>query len=136
MRSIRRAVLCAALATAVTASAPSARAQGAPEGITVSVIAEYASRLPALEKVRLVRVVMEPGSKFDNIEIKSEEYCELKAGTLTHTNHTTGITDVFTTGARWAPPKGDRHTVTNTGDVDADMWVYQLIEKGAGEGDM
>ncbi len=64
------------------------------------------------------------------------EYCELKKGTLTHTNHITGVTNVFTLGAKWAPPKGDYHTVTNTGDEVADMWVYQLIEKGQEGGDM
>ncbi len=60
-----------------------------------------------------------------------EEYCRLSQGQLTHTNHGTGITDVFTTGSLWAPPKGVRHTVTNTGEVDAVMWVYQLIEPGS-----
>lgn len=111
------------LAGTVTADEP-------PEGITVNVIAEYASRVPGIEKVRLVRVVMEPGAAFRNVEIKSEEYCELEQGTLTHTNHTTGVTDVLTTGARWAPPKGDYHTVVNSGDDVVDMWVYQLIEEG------
>jgi hypothetical protein len=109
---------------------PVAHADELPEGIKVSVIAEYKSRIPALDNVRLVRVQLEPGAAFDNVLVKNEEYCELKKGTLTHTNHTTGITDVFTAGARWAPPKGDRHTVTSTGDEVADMWVYQLIEKG------
>lgn len=107
-----------------------------PEGITATVVAEYQSRVPGLEKVRLVRVLLEPGAKFDDVEVKNEEYCELKSGTLTHTNHATGVTDVFTAGARWAPPKGDRHTVVNTGDAVADMWVYQLIEAGAEAGRM
>ena len=113
---------------------PDARSVELPEGIKVTVIAEYQSRVSNLEKVRLVRVLMEPGAVFDNVEIKNEEYCELRKGTLTHINHATGITDVFTTGARWAPPKNDRHTVINTGDEVAEMWVYQLIEKGQ-EGD-
>jgi hypothetical protein len=111
-------------------------AEGLPEGITVKPIAEYASRIPALEKVRLVKVVMKPGAKFDNILIKNEEYCRLSQGTLTRTIHTTGITQVITVGAMWAPPKGDRHTVTSIGDVDAHMWVYQLIEKGSSESKM
>lgn len=109
---------------------PDARSEELPEGVKVTVIAEYKSRVPNMDKVRLVRVLMEPGAVFDNVEIKNEEYCELRKGTLTHTNHATGITDVFTAGARWAPPKNDRHTVINTGDEVAEMWVYQLIEKG------
>jgi len=113
---------------------PDARSGELPEGIKVTVIAEYQSRVSNLEKVRLVRVLMEPGAVFDNVEVTNEEYCELRKGTLTDTNHATGITNVFTTGARWAPPKNDRHTVINTGDEVAEMWVYQLIEKGQ-EGD-
>ena len=117
-------------------AAPDALSEELPEGIKVSVLAEYKSRIPALDIVRLVRVLMEPGASFDNVEIKNEEYCELKQGTLTHTNHATGITNVFTVGARWAPPKGDRHTVKNNGDEVADMWVYQIIEKGEEAGKM
>lgn len=116
--------------------APDALSEELPEGIKVNVIAEYKSRVPNIETVRLVRVLMEPGSAFENVEIKNEEYCELKQGTLTHTNHATGATNVFTAGARWAPPKGDRHTVTSTGDEVAEMWVYQLIEKGEEGGKM
>ncbi len=111
-------------------SVPDARSEKLPEGVKVTVMAEYKSRVSNLDIVRLVRVLMEPGAVFDKVEVKNEEYCELKKGTLTHTNHATGITDVFTAGARWAPPKNDRHTVINTGDEVAEMWVYQIIEKG------
>lgn len=125
------------LAAAVLLSTPATTyGQDVPEGITVTVVAEYQSRVPSLEKVRLVRVILEPAASFDNVEIKNEEYCELKAGTLTHTNHTSGGTNVYTVGAHWAPPKGDRHTVTNNGDVVAEMWVYQLIEQGQDEDNM
>lgn len=109
----------------------SANADEPTDGFKATVIAEYSSRLPSLEMVRYVKVVFEPGGKMDNIEIVHEEYCRLSQGQLTHTNHTNNITDVFTAGALWSPPKGDRHTVTNTGDGEAIMWVYQLIEKGS-----
>ena len=112
-----------------------ANAEELPEGIKVKLIAEYASRVPTLEKVRLVKVVMQPDAAFDNIVIKNEEYCQLLQGQLTRTNHTLGVTNVLSVGAFWAPPKGDRHTVTNTGEDVAIMWVYQLVEKDAGEGD-
>ena len=115
---------------------PYADSDELPEGINVTVIAEYKSRVPTLDKVRLVRVLLEPGASFDDIVIKNEEYCVLKKGILTHVNHTTEITDLFTVGSRWAPPKGDRHTVTNNGDEVAEMWVYQLIEKGEDGGKM
>lgn len=124
------------IAAATLLAAPATYSQDAPEGITVNVVAEYDSRVPAVDKVRLVRVLIQPGASFDNVLIKHEEYCELEAGTLTHTNHATGSTNVFTVGARWAPPKGDRHTVTNTGDAVADMWVYQLIETDQDAEDM
>ena len=112
-----------------------ANAEELPEGIKVNIVPEYASRLPTLEKMRYVKVVLQPGAAFDNILIVHEEYCRLSQGQLTHTNHTTGITTVFSVGSLWAPPKGDRHTVTNTGQDVAIMWVYQLIEKGAEKGD-
>lgn len=134
--------ILAALAVALPlglAGAPAvgpALAEEPPEGVTVTLVAEYKSRVPGIELVRLVRVRIEPGAGFDNVEIKNEEYCELEAGTLTHTNHNTNVTDVLTFGARWAPPKGDFHTVVNTGDVAAEMWVYQLIEEGAEAGRM
>ncbi len=112
-----------------------ARADELPEGITATVLAEYPSKVPAIELVRLVKVVLRPGAKFDKIEVKSEEYCELKKGSLTHISHDTGTVDLYTVGSRWAPPKGSYHTVINTGDVDAEMWVYQLIEKDAKDTD-
>lgn len=112
-----------------------ASADTLPEGITATVIAEYPSKIPALKSVRLVKVVLQPGARFDNIEVKSEEYCELKKGQLTHVSHDTGVVDLYTTGARWAPPKGSYHTVTNTGDTPAEMWVYQLIDKDAKDAD-
>ncbi len=104
-----------------------------PEGVKVDVIAEYNSKVPGLETVRLVLVSIEPGAGFKNTPIKSEEYCELAAGVLSRTDHDTGITDYLTVGARWAPVKGHLHTVTNTGTEVVKMWVYQLIEKGEAE---
>ena len=112
-----------------------ANAAELPEGIKVQILAEYPSRVSKLGTVRLVKVTMQPGAKFDNIVIKHEEYCRLSQGQLSRTNHTLGTAHVITVGAHWAPPKGDRHTVISTGDKAAIMWVYQLIEKGEGKGD-
>ena len=123
-------------AVAIMFALSTANADETSEGFEPIVIAEYSSKLPNLEMVRYVKVVFQPGGKMDNIEIVHEEYCRLSQGQLTHTNHTTSITDVFTVGALWSPPKGHRHTVTNTGDGVAIMWVYQLIEKGAKKGEM
>lgn len=123
------------IALSLMVNAGQARSEGLPEGITATVIAEYPSKVPTVKKVRLVKVVMQPGALFDNIEVKSEEYCELKRGALTHVSHDTGVVDLYTAGARWAPPKGSYHTVTNTGDDVAEMWVYQLIVKDAADGD-
>ena len=107
---------------------------GLPDGVTASVIAEYPSKVPGLEKVRLVKVVLQPGAKFDNALIENDEYCRLEQGQLTRINHKTGATDVYTVGSLWAPQKGERHTITNTGDVNTIMWAYQMIEKGQAEG--
>ncbi len=123
------------VAIAVLVSGGYANADKLPEGISATVIAEYPSKIPAIEKVRLVKILIKPGAKFDNIEVKSEEYCELKKGQLTHVSHDTGVVDLYTVGSRWSPPKGSYHTVTNTGNVDAEMWVYQLVERGAKDAD-
>ena len=43
-----------------------------PEGVTVSVIAEYATTLPRLEKVRLLKVVYQPGAALeDEVPLRS-----------------------------------------------------------------
>ena len=111
------------VAVAILFAFGSANADEPTEGFEATVIAEYSSRVPPLEKVRYVKVVFQPGGKMDNIEIVHEEYCRLSQGQLTHINHTNKITDVFTVGALWSPPKGDRHTVTNTGDGVAIMVI-------------
>lgn len=127
-----RAILLVAIPILVTAS--DAYPVELPDGVTATVIAEFPSEVPFLEKVRLVKVVLQPGAVLDNILVENEEYCRLEQGQLTRTNHNTGITQVFTIGSLWTSSKSTRHTVTNTGDIDAIMWVYQLIEKGAAEG--
>ncbi len=125
-------ILLVAVSILVTASA--AYPAGLPDGVTVTVIAEYPSNVPNVEKVRLVKVVLEPGATFDNTLIESDEYCRLEQGQLRRINHKTGATDVYTVGSLWAPLKGERHTITNTGDVNAIMWAYQVVEKGEAEG--
>lgn len=114
--------------------ASDAYSAGLPDGIKVTVIAEYPSRLPDVEKMRLVKVVLQPGAVLENIVVENDEYCRLEQGQLTRINHDTGATDVYTTGSLWAPQKGEHHTVTNTGDLDAIMWAYQLLAKGESEG--
>ena len=127
-------ILLVAISISVLVIASDAYPAGLPDGVTASVIAEYPSKIAGLEKMRLVKVVLQPGAKFDNALIDNDEYCRLEQGQLTRINHQTGSTDVYTLGSLWAPQKGERHTITNTGDVDAIMWAYQLIEKGEGEG--
>ncbi len=119
-------------AVAILLAINTAIAEGLPEGVTVNVIAEYPSQVPTLETVRLIKVTMQPGSKFDNVLIEHEEYCRLEQGQLTRIIHDFGTTNVLSAGAFWAPEKGHRHTVVSTGEVAAIMWVYQMIEKGEG----
>ena len=101
-----------------------------PEGVNVTVIAEYASAVPSLEMVRLVKVVLAPGAGWKDLTQKTEEYCQLATGTLTATDLTLGTTQVLSAGSWWPLIKGHRYTTFNTGNVDTEMWVYQLIEKG------
>ncbi len=126
------AILLVAIPVLITASV--AYPGELPDGVTVTTIAEFPSKVPALEKVRLVKAVLQPGAILDNILVPNDEYCRLEQGQLTRTDHSTGVTTVLTVGSLWLALKSTRHTVTNTGDVDSIMWVHQLIEKGAAEG--
>ena len=89
-------------AGAILLTINTAIAEGLPEGATVKVIAEYPSGVPALETVRLIKVTMQPGSKFDNVLIEHEEYCRLEQGQLTRIIHDFGTTNVLSAGASWA----------------------------------
>ncbi len=119
-------------AVAILLAINTAIAEELPKGITVKVIAEYPSGVPALETVRLIKVTMQPGAKFDNVIVENEEYCRLEQGQLTRINHDLETTNVLSVGAFWAPKKGHHHTIVSTGEVAAIMWVYQLVEKGEG----
>ena len=74
-----------------------------PEGMEVTVIAEYPSDVPGLEKVRLLKIVLHPGTGWTKIKQEREEYCTLTKGTISTTDFTLNTTNVYSTGSWWSP---------------------------------
>ncbi len=108
---------------------PDARSMELPEGMKVTVIVEYPSDAPGLEKVRLLKVLMQPGTGWTKVKQVREEYCTLEKGTLTSTDYTVNTTTVYSIGSFWSPRKDHIYTTFNTGDDEVVMWAFQLIEE-------
>ncbi len=87
-------------------------------GVTKEVIADYgAPGIPGVEKVQLIRVIIQPGAKLENLTIKTTNYCEAVQGTGTAV-WADGTTLIFGKGSRWTEPKGLTYKVLrNDGDV-------------------
>lgn len=73
---VRTSVLLATLMVAVTLllMTTAALSQGLPEGVSVKVLAEFASPLPGIEKVRFLEVRLEPGAKWEGFVQKNTSY--------------------------------------------------------------
>ncbi len=104
-------------------------AQMQAEGVTVTVVAEYATTVPGLEKIRLIRVDYEPGAGIPEALIRSDEFCTITRGALSVTNKTTNTTNVYSVGSRWSLRKGMLAENVNVADGPTTMWVYQMVEK-------
>ena len=120
-------MLLAPLALLLVAVPASAQMDG--EGIQVTVIAEYPTTVPGLEKIRLIKVDYEPGGHINNSEIHSDEFCTISQGALSVINSTLDTTNVYSVGGRWSLRKGMMAATVNVADGPTTMWVYQLIEK-------
>ena len=104
--------------------------QGLPEGVEVTVVAEYSVKIPGIEKVQLRKVTLQPGAILENISAKHTDFCQVTQGMVTVVDHGQRTTTVYVAGSRFAPEKGTTMTVSNPGDVPGVVWVYRLIEKG------
>jgi len=103
--------------------------QELPEGIEVTVAAEYPVDIPGIEKVVLKRFTFQPGASLD-LTVDETAFCNATQGTFVFVDHDLGITTVYEAGSRWAmPEKGTKITVSNPGNVPAVQWVYGLVEK-------
>ncbi len=48
---------------------PQAQSQGLPEGVDVVIISEHKSNIPGIEKVRLIKITIQPGKAWENTPI-------------------------------------------------------------------
>ena len=106
-----------------------ANAQMQAEGVTVTVLAEYPTTVPGLEKIRLIKVDYEPGASIPESLIRSDEFCTISRGALSVMNRTTDTTNIYSVGGRWSLRKGMLSGTRNVADGPTTMWVYQLVEK-------
>ncbi len=95
-------------------------AAGLPEGVTLEVLAEYGPPgIPGIEKATLKRFTMQPGTKLEDVTLKTSNYCWISAGALTVVK-ADGTTVVIGQGSRWFEPKGLVYKeLRNDGDVPA-----------------
>ncbi len=63
--SVLLAALMFAVALVITAATPAAAGK-LPPGVSIQVLAEFPSDLPAIEKIVLVELRVEPGAKREN----------------------------------------------------------------------
>ncbi len=63
--SISLAAMMFAVALVITAATPAAAGK-LPPGVSIQVLAEFPSDLPAIEKIVLVELRVEPGAKREN----------------------------------------------------------------------
>ncbi len=62
--SVLLAVLIFAVGLVITAATPATAAKG--KGWSATVLAEFPSDIPGIEKILLIEVTMEPGAKMEN----------------------------------------------------------------------
>ncbi len=104
-------------------------AAGLPEGVSVDVVATYASDLPGVEKVELKKVTLAPGAKLENFPLKTVDFCNSTQGIIRVTDETTGSTTIYAAGSRWQPKMGHTASISNPGTETHIHWVYAFTLK-------
>ncbi len=118
-------IAAASLAFAFLA-VPGTGQAGLPEGVTIEVIAEYASQTPGVEKILFRRIVMKPGATMSFTE-PAQSLCQGTKGELEVVDHTSGETVVKKAGDRWDTSPGHEITLTNRGTVDHEHLFYTMV---------
>ncbi len=101
---------------------------GLPEGVSVEVIAEYASQTPGIEKVLFRKITMKPGSSW-TLTVPAQSLCQGTKGVLEVVDQTAGKTYTFKAGDRWDTSPGHTVTLSNKGTVDHEHLFYTMIVK-------
>ena len=104
-------------------------AAGLPEGVTVDVVATYASAIPGVEKVELKKVTLAPGAKLENFPLGTVDFCNSTQGIIRVTDETDGTTNIYAPGSRWQPIMGHTASISNPGTETHIHWVYAFTLK-------
>ena len=119
-------VAAALLAFAILAVPGKGQAGGLPDGVSIEVLAEYASKTPGVEKILFRRMTLKPGASW-SLTVPAQSVCQATKGELVVTDHTSGETLVFNTGDRWDTSPGHEVTLSNRGTVDHEHLFYTMI---------
>ncbi len=103
-------------------------AAGLPKGVTIELIAEYASNTPGVEKILFRKITIKPGASW-SLTVPDQSLCQGTKGTLSVTNHTSGKSAVKKTGDRWVTTPGHKVTLSNKGSVDHEHLFYTMVAK-------
>ncbi len=116
----------ASLAFAFLAVPGTGQAGGLPEGVSIEVIAEYASATPGVEKILFRKIVLKPGATW-TFTSPSQSLCQGTKGELEVVFTTSGKTVVHKVGDRWITSPGHEVTLTNRGTIDHEHLFYTMI---------
>ncbi len=103
--------------------------QGLPEGVSMSIVAEYKTDIPGIDKVQLQKLTLQPGAELADFFIENQIFCHATDGVILVVDAAAGKSTLYTAGSRWAPTKGATVNISNPGDDVHVHWVYALIEK-------
>ena len=103
-------------------------AAGLPKGVTIDVIAEYASKTSGVEKILFRKITIKPGASW-TLTVPDQSLCQGTKGVLQVTDETSGKTHTFKAGDRWTTTPGDKVTLANKGTVDHEHLFYTMVVK-------
>ena len=77
-----------------------------------------------MEKVRLLKVLLQPGTGWTKVKQVREEYCTLEKGTLTSIDYTSNSTNVYSIGSFWSPRNKRKRSDDRSG-------IFFLVDSNA-----
>jgi hypothetical protein len=99
-----------------------------PEGVSIDVLAEYASKTQGVEKILFRRITLRPGASW-TFTVPAQSLCHATKGELEVADQTTGENHTFKAGDRWDTSPGHKVTLSNKGSVDHEHLFYTMIVK-------
>ena len=101
---------------------------GLPLGAKMELLSENASPIPGFEKVRVLKLTMQPKSKIENFTTTSHHFCYAIAGKLEVTMQD-GSKKVVKAGEEMIEPKGRVYSLLeNKGTTPYMEVIFELVE--------